>query len=75
MAGNSNLVDIQLYVHDTRDRSVMVSESGLSKDVFFLPLSQIEVAQIEETGRSRIKDNRIKEITMPEWLAVEKGLV
>ena len=71
MAGNSDLVDIQLYVHDTRDRSVMVSESGLSKDVFFLPLSQIEVVSIEGT----VRDTRIKEITMPEWLAVEKGLV
>ena len=71
MGGNSDLVDVLLCLHDTRDRSVMVSESGLSKDVFFLPLSQVEVAMPDAVQ----KDNRIREITMPEWLAMEKGLV
>ena len=68
---SSSLVDILLCVHATRDLSVMVSETGLSKDVFFLPLSQIEVAQPDQPQ----KDNRIREITMPEWLAMEKGLL
>jgi hypothetical protein len=68
---SSGLVDVKLYLHDTRDRSVMVSETGWSSDVFFLPLSQIEVALPDVVH----KDARIREITMPEWLAVEKGLL
>ena len=71
VGGNSDLVDVLLCLHDTRDRSVMVSNTGLSKDVFFLPLSQIEVAVPDKS----YPDSRIREITMPEWLAMEKGLV
>ncbi len=67
----ADLVDIELYVHDTLELSVMVSETGLNKDVFFLPLSQIEVAP-PTVGT---KDKRLCEITLPEWLAIKKGLV
>ena len=66
----SDLVDIACQIRETRDMSVAVADGSLQEDGkyagrekwFWLPMSQIE-----------INDNGT--VTMPEWLAAEKGLL
>ena len=66
MAGNSDLCDVTVRVHHTTERAVLVSDDGDPEKAVWLPLSQVEV----ET-----KANGIAEITLPEWLAKERGLI
>lgn len=65
MTYRSDLIELQLYFHMETEKAVMFSEDG--KKTFFLPKSQIEYC---ETNKTNIYD-----VTIPEWLATEKGLV
>lgn len=51
------------FVRET-DKAICVTQDD--KNNFWLPKSQIEY---------ELKDNGIVEVTMPEWLAREKGVV
>lgn len=62
----SDLIDITVHVHAKTSKAILVSEDGDSDNATWLPLSQVEVELIK---------GPIHEVTMPEWLAVEKGLV
>jgi hypothetical protein len=64
---DSRLVDLELFEHARTDRALLVSETGDKRKAVWLPLSQIE---INSTGAEGIHD-----ITLPEWLARDKGLV
>lgn len=64
--GNSDLVEITVQVHHKTDKAILVSDSGERVTAVWLPLSQIEV---------EMKDHAIAEITLPEWLAMDKGLI
>lgn len=64
--GNSDLVDVTMQVHAKTDRAILASDDGDEKFAVWLPLSQIEVEMM---------DDGTAEITMPEWLAMEKGLI
>lgn len=69
MAGNSDLVDIEMRRFDIRkpmERSILASTTGEFEDAVVLPLSLIEV---EPT-----KGNMVM-VTMPQWLAEDRGLV
>lgn len=61
----SNLIDILMHVHVETSQAVLASDDGEKKNAVWLPLSQIE---FEKKG-SHVN------ITMPEWLALEKGLI
>ena len=63
----SDLIDIEVEVHrdEPIDKAVLVKIDGVKH---WLPRSQIE---IEYKGQ----DERSAVVTMPEWLAIEKGLV
>lgn len=61
----SNIVDIDLHLHHETDRAVLVSETGDKNDAVWLPLSQIEIES--ESG--------FIVVSLPEWLAQEKGLI
>lgn len=61
MAKNSTLVDLEMVIHVKTERAVLASDTGDKEDAVWLPLSQIEI-----DGET---------ITMPEWLAEEKGLI
>lgn len=61
----SNLVDLKLRLHHRTDKAVLVSDTDEKDDAIWLPLSQVEV---EEQGAYAT-------ITMPEWLAIDKGFV
>jgi len=71
---NHDLVDISclLKFYPNSGKSVAVLEAP-EKEIIFLPLSQVEV---EETGRYDDESHlQIVIVTMPQWLAEEKGLV
>jgi hypothetical protein len=61
----SDLVDVFVAIHHRTEKAVLVSLDGERSKAVWLPLSQIE---IEERERDSI-------VTMPERLAIEKGLV
>lgn len=60
----SNLIDIDVRVHHTTERAIFASPEGDKKKAEWLPLSQVEVI---------MKRRGVATVTMPEWLAVEKG--
>lgn len=66
MSGKSDLVDIAVQVHHRTDKAILVSDDGDRDKAVWLPLSQIE---IEERAKG------IVEVTLPEWLAMDKGLI
>lgn len=65
--GKVELVDVTVKVHHSTDKAILVSDTD-DKDAkkVWLPYSQIEV---------EMKSEGIAEITMPEWLAMEKELI
>ena len=62
----SNIVDIDVEVTARTAKAVLV-HTGIKEKAIWLPLSQLE---IEETGIGEIFT-----VTLPEWLALEKGLI
>lgn len=62
----SDLIDVTMQIHHRTERAILASDDGDKEKAVWLPLSQVEVS---------MKDGGTAEITMPEWLAVEKGLV
>jgi hypothetical protein len=65
-ARKSDLIDVTVKVHHTTERAVLVSDDGDREKAVWLPLSQVEVV---------MKDRGVAEVTLPEWLAIDKGLV
>lgn len=64
--GKSDLVDIAVQLHHQTERAILVSDDGDREKAVWIPLSQCEV--------ERKRDGTVI-VTMPEWLAIEKGLV
>lgn len=62
----SNLVDLELHRHHETEKAILVSDDGDSSKAVWLPKSAVEV---EENGRG------IVVVTIPERLAIEKGLL
>lgn len=62
----TRLTDITVQLHQTTERAILVSDDGDVEKAVWLPKSQIEY----ET-----KSGDIIEVTLPEWLATERGLV
>lgn len=60
------LTDITMQLHHQTPEAFLVSETGDAKKAVWLPKSQVEVEVIR---------GDIVEVTMPEWLAEEKGLI
>lgn len=77
----SDLIDLTLAPHPTPSKlAILVSETGDAKKGKWLPLSKIEVEDKGTTMRGedsngRVVNLQVVEVTLPEWLAVEKGLV
>ena len=61
----SDLIDVEMKIHHTTERSILASTDGERDNAVWLPLAHIEVAN---------KERGVAEVTMPEWLAVERGL-
>ncbi len=62
----SDLVDVTVQLHHATDRAVLVSDDGDREKAIWIPLSQCEVEK---------RPNGIAVVTMPEWMALEKGLI
>lgn len=64
-SARSDVIDMDLHLHHETARAVLVSETGDKDEAVWLPLSQIEIEP--ESG--------FISVTLPEWLAEEKGLI
>lgn len=62
----SNLIDLSLQLHHETERAILVSDTGDRDDAVWLAKSQIEYAEIKPG---------FVDVTCPEWLATERGLV
>lgn len=71
MRGNSDLVDLMLHQHAETSLAILVSDDGVEKSAVWLPKSQIEISVAPGTGASR----NVVLVTLPSWLATDKGLV
>jgi hypothetical protein len=60
------LVDLTMKLHAETAAAIRVSDDGDDKHAVWLPKSQVEF----ET----VKPGYV-EVTLPEWLAIDKGLV
>lgn len=67
MSRKSDLIDLTLKLHHATERAVLVSESEDRDKAVWLPLSQIEVTETKKSG--------VVEVTLPEWLAKERGFI
>jgi hypothetical protein len=63
----SDLIDVAMCRHAETDKAILASETGEKKDAVWLAKSQIE---IENDGYKNFIT-----VTMPQWLAKEKGLI
>jgi bisphosphoglycerate-dependent phosphoglycerate mutase len=68
MSGEAYLTDVILHRHvmSPSGKAVLVSSDGNRNKAVWLPLSQIEMEEIDAVT--------IK-ITLPEWLAKDKGII
>ena len=62
----SDLVDLTLQVHHETEKAVLVSDTGERERAIWLPKSAVEIER---------KAKGIVVVTMPEHIAIEKGLV
>lgn len=62
----SDLIDIAMQIHAKTEKAVLASDDGDEAKTVWLPLSQIEMER--RSGAFYI-------ITMPDWLAIDKGLI
>lgn len=62
----ARLTDVTVQLHYETDRAVLVSDDGDRDKAVWLPKAQIEIER---------KRNPIIEVTLPEWLAQDKGLI
>lgn len=65
-ARKSDLLDISVQLHHETDKAILVSDDGDRDKAVWLPKSQVE---LEHTS------DRIVTVTLPEWLAHDKGLI
>ncbi|MCK9514273.1 MAG: hypothetical protein M0R28_24005 [Pigmentiphaga sp.] len=61
----SDLVDLTVQIHARTERSILVSDDGDREGAVWLPLAHVEVAA---QGKHHV-------VTMPEWLALDRGLI
>lgn len=62
----SDLVDLTVTRHAETEKAILVSDDGEQDGAVWLPKSQIEI---------NVDSGTTLQITMPEWLAIDKGLV
>lgn len=64
----SDIVDIDVYLHHRTAKAVLISLDGEKKNAVWVPLSQVELERNPGMPSAYV-------LTLPEWLALEKGLV
>lgn len=76
----AKLVDLTMALHHRTERAALVSDTGEEARAVWLPLSLIEIEPAGRTVRGARKSGQVIElamvdVTLPERLAIEKGLV
>jgi len=61
----SSLIDVAVQLHHETEKAWLVSDDGDKKNAVWIAKSQ---AELEPKGKVHI-------LTLPEWIATEKGLV
>lgn len=72
--GSQTLTDMMLCLHHETDKAILVSETGDPKSSVWIPKSQCEFTASEKVARVAGKVYPVVEVTMPEWVAINKGL-
>lgn len=62
----SDTIELTMTIHRATLRAVLASDNGEEENAVWLPLSQISIREL---------GGCFSEITLPEWLAEEKGLL
>lgn len=61
----SDLIDVAVQLHHETARAWLVSDDGEKDNAVWIPKSQAELEP----------DGKVHKLTLPEWLAAEKGLI
>lgn len=64
--GRSDLVDLTMQLHHETDKAILVSDDGDVDRAVWLAKSVVEFEH---------KKGNLVEVTLPEWLAMEKRLI
>ena len=72
MAKHHQLVDIEVRVHKQTKLAALISVTGVNADAAWVPLAQIELHETQFKGGDLIFTH---ELTAPETLLIEKGLL
>lgn len=69
MARSNEPIELELEIHFRTTKAILVSELGEEKDEgVWIPLSQVTFITGDEDDDTVI-------VTVPEWLALDKGLI
>lgn len=66
MSQTEKLCDLELHLHAETEKAILVSTEGDAVDAQWIPKSQCEFEK---------KKKNLVEVTMPEWLAIDRDLV
>lgn len=67
----SDLIDLTVVLHHETEKAVLVSDDGVRSRAVWLPKSAIEIIEEGPTALGQ----KYHTITLPERLAIDKGLV
>lgn len=67
---NADICTLDLYLFVETEKAILVGQDGTTneKDRVWLPKSQVEFAK-------KSKSTSEYEVTLPEWLALQRGLI
>ena len=75
----SDLIDLTMALHHETEKAILVSDDGDPKRGKWLPKSAVEFVRVPEgkVAQRQVGGPKypVVEVTMPEWLAIDKGLV
>lgn len=73
----SDLTDLTLALHHETSAAILVSETGDERRVKWLPKSKVEIEPNGQFVQAQIGARKypVVTVTLPEWLAIDKGLV
>ena len=63
----SDIIDLTVKIHGTSEKAILVSDDDNKEGACWVPRSQLESYEEIEGGMA--------EISIPEWLALDKGFI
>jgi len=61
---------LALHIHHISDKAILVSGDGEDDTTVWLPISQLQQDELDDI----VAEDDV-ELTVPEWIAVSKGLI